>query len=127
MGNQQTSSNNKSNERKKEKRETIIDIKNNSFLNPNSKDEISSYKGIKTDDFSSSEIKEGSKRDESTECQTIPEKSNLKDFKIPTLFEWNDGGNVVYITGNFSNWTQWFMMNKIDKNKFQLNLVKKII
>jgi hypothetical protein len=86
--------------------------------------EISSYKGIKSDNFSLSDKKsKNSLRNQSTECQTIPEKLDLKDFKIPTLFEWNDGGNVVYITGNFSNWTQWFMMNKIDKNKFLLNLV----
>ncbi len=122
MGNQQSSNDKKSTPRKMDKIETNIDIKINTFKNQYSKDEISSYKGIKSDDFSSSG-KKSPIRNESTECQTIPEKLDLKDFKIPTSFEWNDGGNVVYITGNFSNWTQWFMMNKIDKNKFQLNLV----
>ena len=82
-----------------------------------------SYRGVKTNYSSTEKIKEGSKIEESTDCQTIPEKIDLNSIKIPTHFEWTDGGNVVYITGNFSNWTQWFMMNKLNGNKFTLNLV----
>lgn len=135
MGNQQSPSQDKNSTptKKIDKIDTNItttfDIKTNNvplIFNQYSKDEmdISSYKGIKSDNFSSSNKEsKNSARNQSTECQTIPEKLDLKDFKIPTSFEWDDGGNIVYITGSFSNWTQWFIMNKIDKNKFQLNLV----
>jgi len=33
-------------------------------------------------------------------------KSEGNNNKFPTFFQWKDGGNEVYITGTFSNWTQ---------------------
>lgn len=29
---------------------------------------------------------------------------------------WNEGGDNVFISGNFGNWTQWFFMNKKDQH-----------
>ncbi len=64
---------------------------------------------------------EKSKVNLSTECST----GNLsdKEVKIPTIFEWKDGGNLVYVVGNFNNWGQRFIMNKIDEKNFELLLV----
>ena len=43
--------------------------------------------------------------------------------KIPMTFEWRDGGHVVYVTGSFSNWGQWFVMTKNNKTgNFELTL-----
>ena len=45
---------------------------------------------------------------------------------IPTTFEWDNGGNNVYVTGSFCNWDQFFLMKK-DSGKnftFTLNLPK---
>jgi len=120
MGNQQNSSNA---ERKREKRDIIIDTKNriNSGLNTSIKDMNSSYKGFKTcGDSSGTDIEKEAEL--TTECQTIPDNLDQKELKIPTLFEWKEGGSMVYITGTFSNWSQWFIMSKIN-NKFELNLV----
>jgi hypothetical protein len=128
MGNQQASYNSNN----KEKRELIIDTKSKEGNNQNDfenlKDSSSSYKGVKTikdsdtDSYKKNENEVSNKDKESTECQTIPENSDFKDLKIPTLFEWKEGGENIYIAGNFSNWSQWHMMNKIN-NKFVLTLV----
>ena len=93
-----------------------------------SKDSNSSYKGVKTTtgDNSNSDFEKDQKTEETSETITIPEKIDIKDIKIPTLFEWKEGGSIVYITGNFSNWSQRFMMTK-SNNKFELILVLKII
>ncbi len=123
MGNQQNSSNP---DRRKEKKEVVIDTKNpdtKSFYAMTSKETNSSYKGVKTSgENSANELEKDVKAELTTECQTIPENIDDKDIKIPTTFEWKEGGNIVYITGTFSNWSQWFMMTKTN-NKFELNLV----
>lgn len=78
------------------------------------KDTYSSYKGLKTD--TSEQTRDQKDYSEgSTNTREIEQ-------KIPTRFEWKDGGNLVYLTGSFSNWTQWFVMNKKD-NTFEITLV----
>jgi hypothetical protein len=76
------------------------------------KDTYSSYKGLKTD---TSEQTRDQRSEGSTNTREIEQ-------KLPIHFEWKDGGNQVYLTGSFSNWTQWFVMNKMD-NIHELNLV----
>ena len=52
-------------------------------------------------------------------------KSNISGddtLKVPVTFEWDGGGNNVYVTGNFCNWKQFFLMKKEDNGKFILNL-----
>jgi len=88
----------------------------------------SDYNGVKTciDNMEvivnndNEEIKK-SKVNLSTECST----GNLsdKEIKIPTKFEWKDGGNIVLLVGSFNNWSQRFIMNKISENIFELILV----
>ncbi len=123
MGNQQNSSNP---DRKREKRELIIDTKNNNDSNlyiDSNPDTNSSYRGVKTSAHcSANDLEKDVKAEQTTDCQTIPDKIDPKDIKIPTTFEWREGGNIVYITGSFSNWSQWFIMTKIN-NKFEITLV----
>ncbi len=123
MGNQNSSHDAN---RKKEKKEIIIETKSRldtSYGKIMSKETNSSYKGVKTcGDSNGSYLEKDRKEEQTTECQTITENLDVKDVKIPTAFEWKEGGNSVYITGTFSNWSQWFMMSKIN-NKFELNLV----
>ena len=42
--------------------------------------------------------------------------------KVPVTFEWDKGGNSVYVTGNFCNWKQFFLMKKEKNGKYILNL-----
>jgi hypothetical protein len=88
------------------------------------KDSYSSYKGIKTD-TSEGGVMEGtkdttatvkSKENPSEKEPLFPTNTDkeieISEVKIPTKFEWKEGGNIVYVTGSFSNWQQWFIMNK---------------
>ena len=43
------------------------------------------------------------KKDEENE-----EEEEEKEKKIPIEFKWNKGGNIVYITGSFCNWENFF-------------------
>ena len=123
MGNHQDSSNP---DKKREKPELIIETKNNnnnSNFQISTPDANSSYRGVKTSAHcSANDLDKDVKAEQTTDCQTIPEKIDPKYVKIPTVFEWREGGNIVYITGSFSNWSQWFIMTKIN-NKFEICLV----
>jgi hypothetical protein len=97
----------------------------NHILTSNSnilKEQFSSYNGLKTEDCSSnSDYKE-------INCvENAPTKkfeNNMKEIKIPTLFKWTGGGNSIFLTGSFSNWSQWFLMCKVENSKdFELTLV----
>ena len=48
--------------------------------------------------------------------------SGVETIKFPVTFEWDSGGNNVYVTGNFCNWKQFFLMKKGENGKFILNL-----
>ena len=56
----------------------------------------------------------------------LNKKTSESQGTIPTTFEWDNGGNSVYVTGSFCNWSQFFLMKKdSDKNFFlTLNLPK---
>ena len=132
MGNQQASNLN-SEISEKGKIRINIKSKNNENSKENTKeitkDSISTFNGIKSKEISLEKIDYSTKESthistkESNECETIPENLDFKDQEIPTLFEWKEGGENVYIAGDFSNWSQWHLMNKIN-NKFELFLVK---
>ena len=48
--------------------------------------------------------------------------SGVEALKFPVTFEWDNGGKNVYVTGNFCNWKQFFLMKKEENGKFILNL-----
>ena len=50
--------------------------------------------------------------------------NEVKETKIRTHFEWKDGGNVVFLVGSFSNWSQLFVMTKKDSKSFEIYLVQ---
>lgn len=95
--------------------------------------ESSSYKGIKT--INNNDSDRGSvnntkdSKDKATElttnCSSITTNTfmDLSSGKVPTYFEWLEPAGVVYLTGSFSNWAQWFMMSKKSNGKFELMLV----
>ena len=45
-----------------------------------------------------------------------------KTIKIQVFFEWDQGGNNVYVTGNFCKWNQYFLMKKEKNGIFNLTL-----
>ena len=87
----------------------------------------SSYEGLKIDESESMSkdrsflSRNKSRLSISSVSGEIQENSNIK---IPTRFVWREGGNTVYVTGNFANWKQWFLMNKSfnNPNEFTLTL-----
>ena len=103
--------------------------------------EISSYKGMKSDTSSTKNnknIKKKLNQEESSssnsslnETKTKEETTiSKKDERIPFKFEWKEGGNKVTITGSFlSNWTVFIEMVKNPENgnfEFNINLPKSI-
>ena len=84
------------------------------------RDNISSYQGVRTETTESGKksISNGSTTSEKVE--KAPDV--VQEVKIPTLFEWKEGGNIVYVTGSFCGWSQFFIMNKNKEGVFQLSL-----
>jgi len=68
------------------------------------KQNSSDFTGIKT-----SKNKENSDEENSTDTSNENEESKKR---VPTLFEWKDGGENVFITGSFCDWNQRFILNK---------------
>lgn len=104
-------------DRKSEKKADIF-----SYLQYNS----SSYAGIKSElssDIMMKDTKESYKSNTNSEEKLEKKKDDYVDRKIKSVFYWRNGGKTVYITGNFSNWNQWFLMNKEENGIFSLILV----
>jgi hypothetical protein len=102
----------------------IISLNNDSGF---FKDNVSSYKGVKTD--ASSASGNSSYEKESTNDVTGTDISvdarELRHAKVQTNFEWKEGGSQVYLTGSFCNWNQKFLMTQnVLGNKFEINLVR---
>lgn len=69
----------------------------------------------------------GSTQKESTEVESATTTNSLEaDNKVAVCFVWREGGNMVYLTGSFSNWSQIFVMTKANNN-FELTLVKLLL
>lgn len=77
-------------------------------------DDLSDYNGIIS-------TEESFESDE----EIIEEITELKSYnlnKIPVTFEWESGGNSVYLSGSFCNWNQFFLMEKTSNGKHTLVL-----
>ena len=75
------------------------------------------YDGIITTEESS--IDEEKNDEDKDIYQCIPDKNQINinkpkvdKNKVPVTFEWDQGGNSVYVTGSFCNWEQFFLMEK---------------
>ena len=109
---------------KKTKATIVSNEKKNSTDSGFFKDNISSYKGVKTDQSSASAHsldKESTNEVTDTETGETNEPVQ-REQKVPTAFEWKEGGANVYLTGSFCNWNQKFLMNGAGM-KFELTLV----
>lgn len=91
-------------------------------LNENDLNDVNEFYGIK----SSSIIKDDSLNDEelnpSLSKKELFSEISENNALIPTTFEWDNGGNSVYLTGSFCQWKQFFLMKKDSSKNFVLNL-----
>lgn len=86
-------------------------------------DNVSSYQGIKSETSESNSIgKDKSASDHLSEKTTEQASDLIQDPRIPILFEWNEGGNNVVLTGSFVKWQQFFQMTKTQNGSFELML-----
>lgn len=90
-------------------------------------EDISDYYGLKTSFSENNEFFEDySKLNSPTEKIGLKKEiSNIDSEKsnvIPTTFEWDNGGNNVYLIGSFCKWNQFFLMKKISTGSFILTL-----
>ena len=73
--------------------------------------------------YSSNFSKSNSSSTNEKNIKKIEEDISQEEIKIPTLFEWKEGGKNVLITGSFCNWAHQFAMNKnVNNNNFELLL-----
>lgn len=63
------------------------------------------------------------KIDYSPESNTETQDNSFNNDIIPTVFEWKENANIVFLTGSFCNWKKMFKMIKIN-NTFQIIIVK---
>ena len=104
--------------------ENTCEYRDNSLLNFN--DDSEDYEGVKTTEESS--IADDDIIKKKSDTQSISENilSNISTKaspnKVPVTFEWDQGGISVYLTGNFCNWEQYFLMNKNSSGIYSLTL-----
>ena len=100
-------------------------IKSNNHLFD--EEDLSDYYGLETnlsenndiiDKYSKANLPTETSNENKEEYNVTSEKSTL----IPTTFEWDQGGNSVYVTGSFCNWKQFFLMQKVIPGSFILTL-----
>ena len=111
--------------------ENSIGFRDNSLLSFN--EESDNYDGIKTTEESSIGEEDNISKDH--ELQSNPEKNRISindkisTNKVPVTFEWDQGGNSVYVTGNFCHWEQFFLMKKNSNGNYfyTINLTKGLI
>lgn len=102
MGQSQHSSDNQ--------RDLLISNNHEKRLEENIK-EYSSYKGIKSELDSFCNLK--ATNEDSRPCSQNCNSKNLDNVEI--TFIWREGGNEVFVTGSFSDWKQWFRLEKIEE------------
>ena len=99
--------------------------KNNKFKKKKSFSSITESVGSESDSSkekkkSSNKINKQKKVNE--EKKNYNKENDKKDEQIETLFEWDGGGELVYITGSFCDWKDFYKMNKNKDGKFHLSL-----
>jgi hypothetical protein len=86
------------------------------------------YNGIKTSEECLEEEQKNNDENNEEYSSIFNEKDTLEmnkidSNKIPVTFEWESGGNSVYLSGNFCYWSQYFLMEKNKNGKFTLTLL----
>jgi hypothetical protein len=105
----------------------VKSLKKNSYMELDTKS-TSYYSGIRNinsdNDFENDDSYEERDR-ENIHSISSSEEKNKNDFinkDVPVVFEWNEPASAVYLIGNFGNWNQRFIMDKIG-DSFKLILV----
>ena len=52
------------------------------------------------------------------QAKKFEKKIEDKINEIETKFEWDEGGNIVYLTGTFCDWKEFYLMKKNNDGKF---------
>ena len=92
------------------------------------RDNLSNYEGIRSDDENIEEenefedTNENQNNSSSSSSSIKDEEKDNSNEKIPTTFQWKEGGNTVYVTGSFCGWQQFFIMSKNEDGNFSLTL-----
>ena len=103
--------------------ETSRDFRDNSLISNNINS--SDLDGMKTTEESSSEDENNQKFENFPligEKNTNITKIKPSQNKVPVTFEWDKDGNSVYVTGNFCDWKQFFLMKKNENGVYHLTL-----
>ena len=118
MGSQNSSTNSLS--KKNNKKNTKKNNDKGSNTSSIHYNDSSSYKGIITDTTS---INGSSLTSNSLSDKNDNQEDKSNEIKIPTLFEWKEGGNDIIITGSFCGWKHRFTMALNKKtNNYELLL-----
>ena len=90
-------------------------IKNSNDISIYYLENLSIYKGMKTESNSNAKS-DSCSTDKATTSTSIPEK------RFPIRFEWKEGGSKVLITGSFINWNTYIEMKRVNQSElFQFN------
>ena len=108
------SQNNKNRKIKKQKSFSSITESSNSEY---SKSEIESEK-----DKNSQKSETDKPKDENIHEKEKEKEKENKLEEIKTVFEWDGGGELVYLTGSFCDWQKFYKMTKNDKGIFTVTL-----
>ena len=104
--------------------ENIHEYRDNSLLS--FFDDTEDYDGVKTTEEISIENDDIIKKKSDTQSisdNVLSNKSTkISPNKVPVTFEWDQGGTSIYLTGNFCNWEQYFLMNKNSNGIYSLTL-----
>ena len=104
--------------------ENIHEYRDNSLLS--FIDDSEDYDGVKTTEEISIEnddiIKKKSETQSISDNVLSNKSTKISPNKVPVTFEWDQGGTSIYLTGNFCNWEQYFLMNKNSNGIYSLTL-----
>jgi hypothetical protein len=78
-------------------------------------------------------VKKNKEKKEDKKDKEVKEEKNIKKNKgsgkkvkkveeVETKFEWEEGGDEVYVSGSFCNWKKYYIMTKDDDGIFHLSL-----
>ena len=81
-------------------------------------------KGKNKNKKDNNENNEPNKENKKNDVENIKMKkeNEVKTNEIDTMFEWDEGGNVVFVTGSFCDWSKFFLLKKNDEGKYSVTL-----
>ena len=97
----------------------VEDKKKEKINNKDKNNKNNKIKNVKKEEKSKNNGKSEEKIEKTTKNE---EKVEIKTNEIETKFEWDEGGNIVYLTGSFCEWKEFFPMKKNNDGKFSLIL-----